>query len=304
MSARLIQGNRQWKIGHPVIFMGRSRSAHIQVQDPSASRLHACLRMDENENYHILDLGSTNGTYVNGRLLLMPELLNPGDVIQICGENYTFEGNEKAGILTATRMIKTAAKETKAQHLFLIAARYTVHPQLDWSPRPVMQSWTYGQWIKRQEEHIKTYGGEMDKAGPNRHLSYWRFHSNEAAKLAKSVFVCLVRLKESTQELDKELKQHLGMEIQEPLLRFYAAAHRAVATVRTIGENDQSRITTVGDDPSIVQDLSVSAENCSSGMICSETFKDSLGGAGHTQPFSLAMAGSRKQAVVIYQLGR
>jgi pSer/pThr/pTyr-binding forkhead associated (FHA) protein len=304
MSARLIQGNRQWKIGQPVIFMGRSKSAHIQVQDPSASRLHASLRMDENENYHLLDLGSTNGTYVNGRLLLMPELLNTGDVLQICGEIYTFEGNEKAGILTTTRMIKTASKETKAQNMFLLAARYTVNPRLDWSSRPIMQSWTYGQWIKRQEEHLKTYGGEMDKAGPNSHLSFWHFRNEEAAKLAKSVFVCLVRLKESTIELDKELKQQLGMEMEEPLLQFYAAAHRAVTTVRSIGEAGQTRLTTVGDDPSIVQDLCVSAQNSSSGLICSETFKDSLGGAGQTQPFSLTMAGTRKQAVIVYQLGR
>ncbi len=49
-----------------VITLGRVPDNMIQVEDASVSSRHAQLNVIEGGNYHLQDLGSTNGTRVNG----------------------------------------------------------------------------------------------------------------------------------------------------------------------------------------------------------------------------------------------
>jgi hypothetical protein len=53
-------------VSSPKIVIGRSRDCDIRVSDPNASRRHAELRKD-GDGYWIVDLGSMNGTLVNGK---------------------------------------------------------------------------------------------------------------------------------------------------------------------------------------------------------------------------------------------
>ena len=64
------------------VVLGRSAQADIVLEDPYASEFHLRLvRQDEGIVLH--DLGSTNGTYVNGRRVGSPIPLNKGDAIQV-----------------------------------------------------------------------------------------------------------------------------------------------------------------------------------------------------------------------------
>jgi hypothetical protein len=65
-----------------VITMGRSNETDVVLDDPYASEFH--LRLVSQENGMMLhDLGSTNGTYVNGRRVSAPTSLKHGDTIQV-----------------------------------------------------------------------------------------------------------------------------------------------------------------------------------------------------------------------------
>lgn len=62
--------------------MGRSEETDVVLDDPYASEFH--LRLVAQENGLMLhDLGSTNGTYVNGRRVSAPTQLRRGDTIQV-----------------------------------------------------------------------------------------------------------------------------------------------------------------------------------------------------------------------------
>ena len=64
------------------VVLGRSAEADIVLEDPYASEFH--MRLVRQEGGIVLhDLGSTNGTYVNGRRVGSPVSLNKGDAIQI-----------------------------------------------------------------------------------------------------------------------------------------------------------------------------------------------------------------------------
>jgi pSer/pThr/pTyr-binding forkhead associated (FHA) protein len=67
----------------------------LPVQDKSVSREHARLSRLQN-NYVIEDLGSTNGTMVNGSRISEATLLHPGDVVSIGAIDFRFETGEDA----------------------------------------------------------------------------------------------------------------------------------------------------------------------------------------------------------------
>lgn len=64
------------------VSVGRSSEADIVLDDPYASEFH--FRIVVQDGAVVLsDLGSTNGTYVNGRRVTVPTSLGKGDSIQV-----------------------------------------------------------------------------------------------------------------------------------------------------------------------------------------------------------------------------
>ncbi len=60
--------------------IGREAGNDIVIEDPQVSRRHAQLTR-QGASYVIEDIGSTNGTYVNGKRVTAPVLLSDGDMI-------------------------------------------------------------------------------------------------------------------------------------------------------------------------------------------------------------------------------
>jgi hypothetical protein len=59
-------GGKPHELAKSRVVLGRSKEADIRVPDENVSRRHAELRL-EDDGYWIVDLGSTNGTVVNGK---------------------------------------------------------------------------------------------------------------------------------------------------------------------------------------------------------------------------------------------
>ncbi len=72
------------------ITMGRDRSNSISIPDPSLSRVH-CQVHSENGRAVFTDLGSTNGSYINGMRVVMADVQD-GDVIEVGESAVRVEG--------------------------------------------------------------------------------------------------------------------------------------------------------------------------------------------------------------------
>ena len=66
-----------------VVTVGRSEENNIVVSDLRARRVHLQVIKDDNGGYSVVDLGSTNGTYVNGVRISSETRLNDGDELKI-----------------------------------------------------------------------------------------------------------------------------------------------------------------------------------------------------------------------------
>ncbi|MBI3162709.1 MAG: FHA domain-containing protein [Chloroflexi bacterium] len=64
------------------LILGRDPSNHVAINDAEISRKHSRLSF-QGGKYVLEDLGSTNGTFVNGQRLAGPVVLKPGDVISL-----------------------------------------------------------------------------------------------------------------------------------------------------------------------------------------------------------------------------
>lgn len=75
--------------------IGRSSRNDICISDPFASRLHAELRQEGDQTL-LVDMGSANGTYLNGQRVTGPLRLKPGNRIRIGETEMEFQGDEAA----------------------------------------------------------------------------------------------------------------------------------------------------------------------------------------------------------------
>ena len=73
-----------------VYTIGRSEKESICIVDPTVSGLHCELRRDDDGNYTAHDLGSTNGTRINGARISEQKLVH-SDILQVGGVELMFD---------------------------------------------------------------------------------------------------------------------------------------------------------------------------------------------------------------------
>jgi hypothetical protein len=85
----LVMAGVRHELDRPVVTLGRSKDCDIAIDDPSVSRRHAEVRR-ETGGFAVVDLGSTNGTRVNGAKVARAEL-EDGDRVTLGQTELRFE---------------------------------------------------------------------------------------------------------------------------------------------------------------------------------------------------------------------
>ncbi|MEM9219103.1 MAG: FHA domain-containing protein [Cyanobacteria bacterium P01_F01_bin.150] len=81
----VLQPDAQWTIGRD-----RGKSS-LALAEPRLSRCHACIAYDfDKQQFHLSDLGSTNGTFINSEQIFHRQYLGDGDRIRLGSLSFTF----------------------------------------------------------------------------------------------------------------------------------------------------------------------------------------------------------------------
>jgi predicted component of type VI protein secretion system len=92
------------------LIIGRDATHAVSINDAEVSRKHARLTF-QGGKYVLEDLGSTNGTFVNGQRLVSPAVLKSGDVVSL-GEQIVlmYEGlsSDAGATMIGRKAVRTA----------------------------------------------------------------------------------------------------------------------------------------------------------------------------------------------------
>jgi DNA-binding winged helix-turn-helix (wHTH) protein len=88
-AARLVSGHGEWPLSEGTNLVGRDRDCVVRIDSATLSRHHARIVVTSGENT-VEDLGSKNGTYVNGQRVDQRVALNDSDQIQFGSVTMTF----------------------------------------------------------------------------------------------------------------------------------------------------------------------------------------------------------------------
>jgi hypothetical protein len=89
-TALLLLDGKRLIVGPSGVTLGRSSGCDVVLDDPNISREHAELR-PRGGSWVLTDLGSTNGSSVNGRRIDAPTVVKPGDEIELGTVAMKFE---------------------------------------------------------------------------------------------------------------------------------------------------------------------------------------------------------------------
>jgi serine phosphatase RsbU (regulator of sigma subunit) len=103
---------RSFELDAPELIIGRQTGAHIRLDGPKVSRRQARV-FREGDGFHLEDLGSSNGTFLNGKKLEAPAALQRMDEIEIGPYLLRFESGDAPAEFTIRA--RTAANAQNAE---------------------------------------------------------------------------------------------------------------------------------------------------------------------------------------------
>ncbi len=125
---------RHMLCNHPIV-IGRDEEADFALSDGSISRAHCCVRIAESgDHYRVVDLGSTNGTTLNGTIIGESLRIKTGDKIFLGSSVLRFSYSDSVDIeyysqveeLVHTDSLTGLDTQKQYESIFEVVARQAV----------------------------------------------------------------------------------------------------------------------------------------------------------------------------------
>jgi adenylate cyclase len=260
--------------------IGRGSGSDLVLKDARASRSHALLRPLGRGNYFLLDLGSANGTFLNGRLVSAPVQLKDADVIVIADCTMKFEAPDQRPItapLTADydSTMETAVNvSTEAISILVVDIRSFTLLSETMPPKELPAF--IGGWFRDASAVIESHGGVIDKFIGDAVMAYW-LGGAEAAdpKIARGPLDSALELVEAAR------LYHGQLSARHPELSFAIGCgiHMGEAMFGNIGSSARRDFTAIGDCVNIAFRLESQCKELKRAIVVGEEIKQAAGGA-------------------------
>lgn len=166
---------------------GRSSGSHIVIPSAKASRQHATIHVQDAGQFWLIDLGSSNGTLLNGQRVFRPMPLADGDTIHIAGHTFTFRQEAASNEDPSTHASATVMNEVRSETRWLLLADLEGFTPLSQSLAPDALATLVGQWVRAGREIIEGHGGTLNKYLGDGYLACWPQRPDSPAQVAATV---------------------------------------------------------------------------------------------------------------------
>jgi len=239
-------GPRYWPLaGNSCWTVGRSDDNSFVLGDRWISRNHAMLQYMDTGEYYLIDLGSRNGSFLNGRRVSVPVTLHNGDAITFGQTELTFHCPAPEKVSTsdygqAHDFTATATLHVRRLISVLVVdiRDYTIMTrQLD----EKVLSEAIGTWFRYAGEIINQYGSWVDKYIGDAVMAVWIHGTQEVTPDS------MLQISKAIGELNRMTgKLHEEYPLPFPL-RIGAGLNTGYAMVGNAGSSDRPDYTPLGD---------------------------------------------------------
>ena len=171
--------------------LGRSPRNSVVLDSQKISRRHAIINAQDVGEFWLIDLGSSNGTFLNNRRVHQPMRLADQDQIVVGDRIFIFHQPQEITDDYRTTFIARTIREIENIPCWLLVADIENFTPLSRSLTSDRLATVIGGWVAACKEIIEDNQGMMDKYLGDGFLAYWR--GDQAA--AKSVAEALKGLK-------------------------------------------------------------------------------------------------------------
>lgn len=157
--------------------IGRSSKNRIVIKSERVSRNHAVVQAQDGGEYWLVDLGSTNGTYLNGNRVAHPTRLRDADKFEIGGVQHTFHQGELLGESDSTvggGATMATLPEIRQRECWLMLTDIEGFTTLSQQIAPEKLAMIVGAWVKTGRELVEKHGGVVNKYLGDGYLSFWQ----------------------------------------------------------------------------------------------------------------------------------
>jgi adenylate cyclase len=170
--------------------IGRLSSNNIVLSDERVSRRHAIINVQDEREFWLVDLGSGNGTYLNGRRVVQPTRLSEGDTFEIASFKFSFHQGVEAPIERMTS--ETTAEGRTLQNIsstecWLMVADIEDSTHLMRTLSPVELPRVTGRWLDDCKRLVEKCGGSINKFLGDGFLAYWHHGPQTEAQVAQAM---------------------------------------------------------------------------------------------------------------------
>ncbi len=168
--------------------IGRAPTNQIAILDDRASRRHALVHAQEQNQYWLVDLGSRNGTLLNGRRVSQPTLLHDGDRIEIGSTAFGFHqpsasGHGRAGNPGDDATVVDIRSDPCWLLLADIEGSSRLHETMPADELPVVT----GRWLAECKQLIEECGGSINKFLGDGFFAYWHGRSGSDLQVRRAL---------------------------------------------------------------------------------------------------------------------
>jgi adenylate cyclase len=180
--------------------LGRNTDSTICLPDARVSRRHAMIRKQDEGTWWFYDLGSYNGSYLNGRRVTTTRPLNDGDVIRIADFEFRFQ-LMRSGVLGGADGSSAAAVTQEPMIIFVSDIKGFTRLSELLPPEDTAQA--IGTWYGEVERILTRYGASIDKFIGDAVLAYWTDISPESRGNA---LTAAKRLRQATYDIHDAMR--------------------------------------------------------------------------------------------------
>jgi adenylate cyclase len=179
-----IQGN---------LSIGRSAKNVLVLDSPKVSRRHAIINVQNVGEFWLIDLGSSNGTFLNKRRVNQPVQLCDQDQIGIGDNIFTFRQPLEISDVFRSTFAERTIRQIENVPCWLLVADIENFTPLSRSLTSDKLAELIGGWVASCKEVIEAHQGAIDKYLGDGFFAFWR----EDESAAKNVAAAIERLKQA-----------------------------------------------------------------------------------------------------------